>query len=96
MKKSIIFFIFIISNSYSQNSNDKIQFDYIDNYVKSIKYKGDISKLVFNLTKTCKTDLEKSRAIFFWISENISYDYKAFNKKRKPKSLNCIPLQFYT
>lgn len=89
MNKYIVFFFFIISNVYSQNSNNLTEFDSIDNYVKTINYNGDISKLVSDLTKTCKTDIEKSRAIYFWITENISYDYKTYNKKKKIKSIKC-------
>jgi hypothetical protein len=89
MKKYIVFFLFIISNVYCQNYNNEINFDSIDNYVQTIKYNGDISKLVSDLTKTCKTDLEKSRAIYFWITENISYDFKTFNKRKKNKSFKC-------
>lgn len=47
------------------------------------------SKLVSDLTKTCKTDIEKSRVIYFWITENIRYDYKTFNKRKKSKSFKC-------
>ena len=89
MYKYFIFFFFIISNIYSQNSNNLTEFDSIDNYVKKVKYNGDISKLVSDLTITCKTDIEKSRAIYFWITENISYDYKTYNKKKKVKSIKC-------
>lgn len=89
MNKYILFFLFIISNIYSQNSNNQTKFDTIDNYVKTIKYDGNISKLVSDLTKSCKTEIEKSRAIYFWITENISYDYKTYNKKRKIKSIKC-------
>lgn len=89
MHKYFIFFFFIISNIYSQNSNNLTEFDSIDNYVKRIKYNGDITKLVSDLTITCKTDIEKSRAIYFWITENISYDYKTYNKKKKIQSFKC-------
>lgn len=87
--KYIIFFIFIISNVYSQNSKILTKFDSIDNHVKTIKYKGDVKELVSDLTRTSKTDIEKSRAIYFWITENISYDYKTYNKKKNFKSFKC-------
>ena len=89
MNKYFLFLLLIISNGYGQDLDYKMEFDSIDNYVKTIKYKGDLLKLVSDLTKNTKTDLEKSRAIYFWITENIAYDYKTFNKNKRSKSFKC-------
>lgn len=70
--------------TFGQESNIQI-----DNYAKLVRYKGDISKLVFDLTKNCTTEIQKARAIYIWITDNISYDYKTFNKKRKVKLFKC-------
>lgn len=70
--------------TFGQDSNIQI-----DNYAKSVKYNGDISKLVLDLTKNSTTELQKARAIYIWITDNISYDYKTFNKKRKIKLFKC-------
>lgn len=70
--------------TFGQDSNIQI-----DNYAKSVRYKGDISKLVLDLTKNCTTEIQKARAIYIWITDNISYDYKTFNKKRKVKLFKC-------
>lgn len=44
--------------------------------------------LTDSLTKNLKTDVEKFRVIFKWISDNISYDVEMFHRKnKKEKSL---------
>lgn len=92
--KKIFFFIILFSNlTFGQNSNNKIEFNEIDNYAKSVKYKGDISKIVFELTKDCSTEIQKARAIYIWIIDNISYDYKTFNKGKKIKKFKCKTAQ---
>jgi hypothetical protein len=88
--KKIFFFLILFSNlTFAQNTNIQTEFNEIDDYAKSVKYEGDISKLVIDLTKNCKTEIQKARAIYFWISDNISYDYKTFNKEKKIKVFKC-------
>ncbi len=41
------------------------------------------------MTKNCSTEIQKARAIYIWIIENISYDYKTFNKKKKTIKIRC-------
>lgn len=90
MKNIIILFLLFLSNfNYSQRLNNKGDYTKIDDYSKTIKYKSDILELVSDLTKDCNTDLQKSRAIYIWITENISYDYKTFNKKKRTKVFKC-------
>jgi transglutaminase/protease-like cytokinesis protein 3 len=59
--------------------NEKINFSKIDSYAKSIKGINDIGKLSKKLTAPFKTDLEKTRSIFRWITENIAYDTKEYH-----------------
>lgn len=41
-----------------------------------------LKKMAFNITKGKKTESEKAKAIYFWITKNISYDHELrFNKK---------------
>lgn len=88
--KKIFFLLIVLSNfTFGQNLSPEIEFKAIDDHAKIVKYKGDISKLVFDLTKDCTTEIQKARAIYFWITENISYDYKAYNKEKKAKVFKC-------
>ena len=48
-----------------------------------IKYEDNLPELVNRLTKNCKTDEEKYRPFSFWITHNIGYDYKTYNKTSK-------------
>ena len=65
--------------------------DYVkaDSTALHTKYTGDLRKLSSELTYSLETDLDKSRAIFKWITENIAYDYKAVNRNKKPKRFRC-------
>uniref|UniRef100_UPI00404906E2 transglutaminase domain-containing protein n=2 Tax=Flavobacterium sp. TaxID=239 RepID=UPI00404906E2 len=85
----IFIFIFISNIAFGQNPFDTIDFTAIDEHTKTISYSGNISKLVDDLTKVCTSDIEKSRAIYFWITDNISYDYKTFNKNKNNVSFKC-------
>src|SRR5689334_10835781 len=60
------------------------EFAVIDSQVKEIPFSmpGELSK---EITKNCTTDLEKTRAIFRWITENIAYRTRATTRKRKLK-----------
>ena len=42
----------------------------------------DIAKLAAKLAKGAKTDLEKARAIYDWLTKNISYDDRGYNSGR--------------
>lgn len=89
LKKVFIFFTIGISLvSFAQNKEYQ-NFKALDSLAKTFKYKNDLPQLVNNLTQNCKTETEKYRAIFIWITDNIAYDYKTYNKKRKPVDVKC-------
>ncbi|MGZ4053899.1 MAG: transglutaminase domain-containing protein [Bacteroidia bacterium] len=70
------------NNTVSQNdiNINNTNYSEVDNYVLAMKQKyysiPDLSKV---LTVNFKTEEEKVRAIFRWITENIAYDCKAFH-----------------
>jgi len=74
-------FIFILLSSSvisGQNSlNKKVN---VDSIIKSMNIKNvhDTIDLADTLTLQFATDSEKVRAIYFWMTQNISYDCKAF------------------
>jgi len=90
-----IILILVYSSAFSQatqelNISTANQYSTIDSLAKTVKYNGDLAMLTDQLTKGNKTELEKARAIFIWITHNIAYDYKLFNKKKnKRKSFKC-------
>ena len=53
------------------------------------KYKKDIIRLSKDLTQSLPDTLQKVRAIYRWIIENIGYDVKAFNKGKLVAFKEC-------
>ena len=84
--KQFVFLSFILfySVSFGQNSYPKA-----DSIAKNTKYKGDLNQLVTSLTDNLETDIDKTRAMYFWITENIEYDYKKFNKGKQVVKFKC-------
>jgi hypothetical protein len=78
---------------FSQQLKPYKDFSAVDSFSQSIKYKNDIYGLTSDLTKPYSEQLYKARAIFKWITENISYDYKYYNKYnykgKEPKTYKC-------
>lgn len=71
----------------------EVSFLSVDSLAASAKYKGDLIALTHNLTNPYPGELLKARAIFKWITENIAYDYKYYNryyyKGKEPKAFTC-------
>ena len=90
-KKRLILFILLSPVfAFSQNSVDIAQ---IDSFAKTVKYKNDLSALTNELTSPYSEQFFKARSIFKWITENIRYDYKYYNKYsfkgKEPKTYKC-------
>jgi Transglutaminase-like superfamily len=75
-----IWFIFIAIPAFSQRA--RVDFTEIDRRVQFIK-PAPPAELTKQLTSFCSTDLEKVRAIFRWITENIDYKIKQPAKRKK-------------
>lgn len=92
--KYTIYYLFICLSSFisAQNLNlddaqdllDNSKYADIDSYVRSCPTATakDPDQLVSYLEKMADTDLEKARAIYVWLAENISYDAKSINKNK--------------
>ena len=74
-------------------SQQKSCFEEVDSFAATIKYKKSLSVLTKQLTDPYPGQLLKARAIFKWITENIQYDYKYYNryyyKGKEPKTYKC-------
>jgi transglutaminase/protease-like cytokinesis protein 3 len=57
------------------NYIDTISFSKVDSFVTAFSKQIDEKKLGYNLTKPWKKEIEKVRAIFMWMRQNIQYDY---------------------
>ena len=75
MKLKYVIILLLLLCSGKGFSQTKIEqtpdYSAIDNYAKTVKYKGDLKLLVSDLTKNCTTELEKTRAIFIWVTHNV-------------------------
>lgn len=74
-------FLFISICNYSQIKN----FDQIEKYVKEVPESEtlDIETLTLYLKKNAKTKTEIVARIYFWIVENIEYDWDAFRNNKQ-------------
>ena len=77
---SSIFFVLF----FSIIGNSQIDFQEIDDYVRSTKFKTkDFAMFTQEVTKKSNTDLEKVRAIFVWITDNVKYNDKLMDHKTR-------------
>jgi len=86
--------IFLLLLSFSANSQNKRNqtdeipinelYVEIDQHVRSCpkEIKSDVDKLIPYLEEVSATDIEKARAIYVWLADNISYDAKSINKNK--------------
>lgn len=65
----------------------------VDSFVSTVAYRNSLVDLTHKLTNPYPDQLRKARAIFKWITENIEYDYKYYNKYfykgKEPKTFRC-------
>jgi transglutaminase/protease-like cytokinesis protein 3 len=87
---SFVLFLFLFSFSRAQVSDFKtINFGKANNIANSHKGENlhDLSLLTYNLTNELTTDVEKFRAIYLWVCNNIESDYyyslKIISKRKK-------------
>ncbi|QEC44016.1 transglutaminase domain-containing protein [Pseudobacter ginsenosidimutans] len=90
-RKQLLLLIFLYPIfSFAQLS---IKFASVDSFASQVKYRKDFRTLTEDLTSPYSEPLLKARSIFKWITENIRYNYKYYNKYyyqgREPKSFTC-------
>ena len=84
--------LFLISSLFSLSqdvnsdieSSNEIQFTEIDEHVRNCpnEIRSDANKLISYFDEVCTSDIEKARAIYIWLTDNISYDAKSINKNK--------------
>ena len=93
MNKNKILLIFFLLPIIGFSQKTEVNFSSVDSLANAITYKKDLTALTQKLTSPYSGQLFKARAIFKWITENIRYDYKYYNKHyykgKEPKSYEC-------
>ena len=89
---TVLFLTLLVYHTcFSQIKNTR--FYLVDSFAVTVKYRGDLAALTRALTAPYPGQLFKARAIFKWITENIRYDCKDYNKheyRGKPyKEIKC-------
>jgi hypothetical protein len=69
---TIVLFNLIHLNSFAQ------EFNQVDSYVRTLDFKpsASLENVATKITDPFETDIEKIRAIYFWIASNVKYDYE--------------------
>jgi Transglutaminase-like domain len=93
MKKHLVFLSFFLFVFYAFSQRPNPRFASVDSLAKQIIYRGHLDSLTSALTKPYQEQILKGRAIFKWITENIRYDYKCYDKYtyagKDPKTYKC-------
>src|SRR5215213_9275715 len=92
-KKSLLIFPVLLLSVIAFLQQTAINVLSVDSFATTVKYKNNLSALTQELTSPYSEQLLKARAIFKWITENIRYDYKYYNKYyykgKEPKTYKC-------
>lgn len=98
-KIKLWFFLIFTSVSFTQQSDfSHLNFTKADDIAKTVSSKRlfELNKLTYNLTKDLNTDVEKLRAIYVWICNNVANDFSLYSlneRKRKRYFKDSIKLQ---
>jgi len=76
----MLFNLFIPCCLFAQQAKPAIDYSRADTLATTVKYTGDVNLLTKQLTSPFPQQILKARAIFRWITNNIAYDYKYYNK----------------
>ncbi|MES2485259.1 MAG: transglutaminase domain-containing protein [Bacteroidota bacterium] len=87
--KHLIYILLLLPCLIFGQVENSMDFSPVDSLAHTYTYNGDLKLLVSQLTDGYDSDILKARAIFAWITDNIAYDVKAYNKNKKPKPFKC-------
>lgn len=88
-KTTFFLFLFYASFCFSQQSDFKhINFSKADKIANATKSKRlyELNKLTYNLTNNLETDVEKLRAIYIWICNNIANDFRLYASNERKRN----------
>jgi len=78
---TVVFFSLSPCCIYAQDESlSVVHFSHKDSLALNVKYEGNIVSLTKQLTDPYTDEVLKARAIFIWITDNIAYDYKYYNR----------------
>ena len=94
LRKSFpLLLLFLPCFLFAQQHQPVFDFAKADSLALNVKYNDNIYSLTKELTSPFTEPIFKVRAIFRWITENIGYDYKYYDKyyyrDREPKTYTC-------
>lgn len=77
-QRSIFLYLLLLMSvpAFSQQQD----FTGVDSFARTVAYHKDIFRLTNELTAPYSTQMEKTRAIFIWVADNIKYDSKLANQ----------------
>jgi hypothetical protein len=86
--KYLLLFIVIFQSHAQLSDFEYINFSKADQMASLCKNEGldNMPKLVYNLTSSLDTDVERFRAIYMWVCHNIANDYNLYLKNKRKRS----------
>lgn len=85
----IVCFTLCLTRARAQPELRLIDFSAADSVAMKVKYRDDLGRLSKDLTTPFSNPVLKVRAIYKWVIENISFDYKFINKEKEIKWPDC-------
>jgi hypothetical protein len=81
---------YIHKNAFNRDVEAFYDFSQLDKEVGKIRFNvPNVRNLTFSITKNYEKDIEKVRAIYIWITNNIQFDLKKQENPPKREKLNC-------
>ena len=81
--KSFFLLMFVFPNlvDAAQSQTQRSPFNVIDAYMRHCPANSEysIEDIAFYINRSARTDLEKARAVYVWMTDNVSYDDESFN-----------------
>ncbi|MGK0322282.1 MAG: transglutaminase/protease-like cytokinesis protein 3, partial [Psychroserpens sp.] len=86
--KYLLLFIVVFQSHAQLSDFEYINFSKADQMASLCKNEGldNMPKLVYNLTSSLDTDVERFRAIYMWVCHNIANDYNLYLKNKRKRS----------